>query len=316
MTMSTKHDFEKLRFKWTSETRPQSREQNYGVRDGYEFSPTLVSGAIYWADGRGALYKFSLKDRTWLSLGAPLMRVTERGSSHLAALSEDKIYYCGGTIRQRVVEYDITLGVARSLEGATGNAPYETKGVSVVFACWSSEMICFGGLKPQLNGLLGNAVYSFGISNHWWKRIEMRGQPPQPRTDHSAALLGRNMYIFGGLDQAHNPLHDLWICHLRSRTSSFWSSPFVAGVNISSRSKASLNVIAGKLILFGGHRDDMYMDDLYIFYPETVEWKDTTCREVDVAGVAPVDTDHHQGVATPGGILYFTSPQICLLSQI
>lgn len=301
-----------LRLNWTSEDNPHIREARCGLRNG---SLTLVGGRVYWAGPRGILYYFSLTDWKWYALGNHLAGVSEREFPEASALCEDKIYYCSGTLRQKIVEYDVALRHARSLDKASGSGPMETNGMSIAFASWRREIVLYGGQKIWLDQILSSDIYTFNVDSHNWKRIKMRGELPPSRRDHAAEMFGRAMYIFGGISDAFTSLDDLWIAHLGHRISPFWSKPLTVGLCPSSRTLSSLNGLNGYLVVFGGINGETTFDDVHIFCPRKRQWKAATDSGVRITGVGPKDTFGHQGVSTSAGIVYFTKASISLLSE-
>uniref|UniRef100_A0A915Q0W3 Fibronectin type-III domain-containing protein n=1 Tax=Setaria digitata TaxID=48799 RepID=A0A915Q0W3_9BILA len=89
-------------------------------------------------------------------------------------------------------------------------------------------------------------------NNLQWEFPETYGPSPPPRESHSAVIVesdgeNRRMIIFGGMNGCR--LGDLWILDLVSMT---WTKPEVGGVPPLPRSLHSANVIAERMIVFGG----------------------------------------------------------------
>jgi N-acetylneuraminic acid mutarotase len=61
-----------------------------------------------------------------------------------------------------------------------------------------------------------------------------------------------------------------------------WIQPAVEGVIPMARNAHTMNVVANKLILFGGHSGNKHLKDLHIFDTETLRWS-----EPDVYGTPP-----------------------------
>uniref|UniRef100_A0A0R3S272 Fibronectin type-III domain-containing protein n=1 Tax=Elaeophora elaphi TaxID=1147741 RepID=A0A0R3S272_9BILA len=85
-----------------------------------------------------------------------------------------------------------------------------------------------------------------------WEFPDTYGSPPPPRESHSAVIVeksgeNRQMIIFGGMNGCR--LGDLWILDLVSMT---WTKPQISGIPPLPRSLHSANVIAERMVVFGG----------------------------------------------------------------
>ncbi|VDP13398.1 unnamed protein product [Onchocerca flexuosa] len=128
----------------------------------------------------------------------------------------------------------------------------------------ASNQVCyiFGGLanasedpKNNIPRYL-NDLYVLDLNkannNLQWEFPDTYGSPPPPRESHSAVIVENNdehrqMIIFGGMNGCR--LGDLWILDLISMT---WTKPEIAGIPPQPRSLHSANIIAEKMIVFGG----------------------------------------------------------------
>uniref|UniRef100_A0A8R1XUR3 Fibronectin type-III domain-containing protein n=1 Tax=Onchocerca volvulus TaxID=6282 RepID=A0A8R1XUR3_ONCVO len=128
----------------------------------------------------------------------------------------------------------------------------------------ASNQVCyiFGGLanasedpKNNIPRYL-NDLYVLDLnkanSNLQWEFPDTYGSPPPPRESHSAVIVENNgehrqMIIFGGMNGCR--LGDLWVLDLISMT---WTKPEIAGIPPQPRSLHSANIIAEKMIVFGG----------------------------------------------------------------
>ncbi|CAG9538511.1 unnamed protein product [Cercopithifilaria johnstoni] len=128
----------------------------------------------------------------------------------------------------------------------------------------ASNQVCyiFGGLanasedsKNNIPRYL-NDLYVLDLSKAnnslQWEFPDTYGSPPPPRESHSAVIVEtsgehRRMIIFGGMNGCR--LGDLWILDLVSMT---WTKPEIGGIPPLPRSLHSANVIAERMIMFGG----------------------------------------------------------------
>jgi len=145
--------------------------------------------------------------------------------------------------------------------------------------------------------LVGSKVYIFGgfdghgtnfdlatfdpYSRTWTNvpKAAQKGVAPPSRTNHAAASVGKNMYIFGGNNNNeaghYQVLDDLSMLDTHTMT---WSRPKTTGDVPCARSGHTLTTIGKKLYLFGGgvwnEREGWVhkFNDLYILDTETLNW--------------------------------------------
>jgi len=151
--------------------------------------------------------------------------------------------------------------------------------------------------------LVGSKVYVFGgFDGHGtnfdlatfdpytrtWTNVAktaQKGTPPPSRTNHAAASVGKNMYIFGGNNNndagQYQVLDDLTMLDTLTMT---WSRPKTTGAIPCARSGHTLTAIGKKLYLFGGgvwnEREGWVhkFNDLYILDTETLHWTKPECQ--------------------------------------
>jgi len=157
--------------------------------------------------------------------------------------------------------------------------------------------------------LVGSKIYIFGgfdghgtnfdlatfdpYNRHWTNvpKTAQRGVPPPSRTNHAAASVGKNMYIFGGNNNneegKYQVLDDLNVLDTQTMT---WSRPKTTGEAPCARSGHTLTAIGKKLYLFGGgvwnEREGWVhkFNDLYILDTETLHWtKPTSQGKIDTS---------------------------------
>ncbi|VDM13935.1 unnamed protein product [Wuchereria bancrofti] len=125
------------------------------------------------------------------------------------------------------------------------------------------EDVCyiFGGLANASDDPKNNVprylndLYVLDLNkanNLQWESPDTYGSPPPPRESHSAVIVenngeNRQMIIFGGMNGCR--LGDLWFLDLISMT---WTKPEVGGIPPLPRSLHSANIIAERMIVFGG----------------------------------------------------------------
>ena len=63
------------------------------------------------------------------------------------------------------------------------------------------------------------------MASMYWRKLEFRATLPEPRINHTAALCGSKMYVFGGHGSDGYMRDDIWLLELRSGLTQIWSSP-------------------------------------------------------------------------------------------
>mmetsp|Transcript_19228 Transcript_19228/g.67890 ORF Transcript_19228/g.67890 Transcript_19228/m.67890 type:complete len:894 (-) Transcript_19228:140-2821(-) len=78
------------------------------------------------------------------------------------------------------------------------------------------KLVMFGGVGPDAEGqdTLLNEVWVFDIGTRLWSRPG-NARPIQPRSSHSAVVVGDYMWVYGGMGKAC-VLNDLWTLNLRN----------------------------------------------------------------------------------------------------
>ncbi|KIO23172.1 hypothetical protein M407DRAFT_27323 [Tulasnella calospora MUT 4182] len=69
--------------------------------------------------------------------------------------------------------------------------------------CYDGCLYIFAGqgIKDGEQKSHRNDIWKFDIPNETWTKLQCDGQLPQPRTSHTATVMGDNMFVFGGVIQ-------------------------------------------------------------------------------------------------------------------
>jgi N-acetylneuraminic acid mutarotase len=142
-----------------------------------------------------------------------------------------------------------------------------------------SKIYIFGGFDGQGTNF---DLSTFDPYSRTWTNISkltQKGDPPPSRTNHAAAAIGKNMYIFGGNNNneegKYQVLDDFNMLDTHTMT---WCRLKTTGSAPCARSGHTLTAIGKKLYLFGGgvwnERDGWVQkfNDLHIFDTETLHW--------------------------------------------
>ncbi|XP_051872080.1 uncharacterized protein zgc:163014 [Pristis pectinata] len=140
--------------------------------------------------------------------------------------------------------------------------PQCVRGHSATYDSDANRIYIFGGKK---DGECFNNVYILDTLTWKWSFVIGKGKVPS-LAYHSAAVFQRELFIFGGLlfwppkgGQVYsntlyifNPEHEIWY------------QPIVVGERPLPRCGHSATLLRDKLILFGGNRSRMFLNDLHI----------------------------------------------------
>ncbi|KAF2592903.1 hypothetical protein F2Q70_00045403 [Brassica cretica] len=114
------------------------------------------------------------------------------------------------------------------------------------------------------------------VASHTWKCVDARGEGPEAREAHSATLVGKRIFIFGGCGKASGSddevfYNDLFILNTETLT---WQRAVTTGNPPSARDSHTCSTWKNKIIVVGGEDlDDYYLSDVHILDTETFVWK-------------------------------------------
>merc|ERR1712130_286533 len=120
-----------------------------------------------------------------------------------------------------------------------------------------------------------------------WYHPETTGDPPSPRAAHSAAVVGKKMYIFGGnnYNKLFNDLYCLDTGNMK------WSQVITQGKPPSPRANHSLTNIGDKYLMVFGGNDGQPLNDIHIFDIEKSTW-----TQPKLHGTPPIARGGHSAV--------------------
>ncbi|KAG2467485.1 KLDC3 protein, partial [Polypterus senegalus] len=171
-----------------------------------------------------------------------------RRVNHAAVSVGHKVYsfggYCSGEDYETLRQIDVHVFNAVSLRWTklppvrtsgrehAREVPYMRYGHTAVLV---DDTIYVWGGRNDTEGAC-NVLYAFDVNNHKWFTPRISGTVPGARDGHSACVLGKCMYIFGGYEQLadcfSNDIHKLdtttmvwtlisakvWLCHSAGST--------------------------------------------------------------------------------------------------
>ncbi|XP_030074988.1 protein GLUTELIN PRECURSOR ACCUMULATION 3 [Microcaecilia unicolor] len=222
-----------------------------------------------------AMWKLSTEDNSWTSAGTVAEGPTpESRVGHSATFDPGtrRVYVFGGSKNQKWFN-DMhildTVSWRWSMVKACGKVPPLAYHSSTFFR---GELFIFGGVfprpHPEPDGC-SDSLYIFDPQNEIWYQPIVQGRKPAARSGHSACLLQRDLYVFGGWDTpiCFNDLHVLDLGLME------FSPVEVSGHSPSPRSwHASAVVSDSRFLIHGGYDGNQALSDAFSFDAKTRNW--------------------------------------------
>ncbi|XP_074372501.1 uncharacterized protein LOC141713127 isoform X2 [Apium graveolens] len=128
---------------------------------------------------------------------------------------------------------------------------------------WKNKLIVIGGL--DLDGFYQSDVHILDTDSLVWEKLNTSGQLLPPRAGHTAVVLGKNLFVFGGFWDEENVFDDV---HMLDVETGFWTKVTPTGEGPSARfSVAGDNLDPwnrGVLVFIGGCDKNLEaLDDMY-----------------------------------------------------
>ncbi|XP_020832461.1 LOW QUALITY PROTEIN: kelch domain-containing protein 3-like [Phascolarctos cinereus] len=212
-----------------------------------------------------------------------------RRVNHAAVSVGHRVYsfggYCSGEDYETLRQIDVHVFNAVSLRwtklppmragGQAGEVPYMRYGHSAVLI---DDTVYLWGGRNDTEGAC-NVLYGFDINTHKWFTPKVSGTVPGARDGHSACVLGKNMYVFGGYEQLadcfSNDIHKL------DTSSMTWTLISAKGTPARWRDFHSATMLGSRMYVFGGRADrfgpfhsnnEIYCNRIRIFDTRAEAW--------------------------------------------
>ncbi|XP_055427360.1 kelch domain-containing protein 3 isoform X2 [Bubalus kerabau] len=216
-----------------------------------------------------------------------------RRVNHAAVAVGHRVYsfggYCSGEDYETLRQIDVHIFNAVSLRwtklppvrpAARGQAPvvpYMRYGHSTVLI---DDTVFLWGGRNDTEGAC-NVLYAFDVNTHKWSTPRVSGTVPGARDGHSACVLGKTMYIFGGYEQLadcfSNDIHKL------DTSTMAWTLICTKGNPARWRDFHSATMLGSHMYVFGGRADrfgpfhsnnEIYCNRIRVFDTRTEAWLD------------------------------------------
>ncbi|XP_045860471.1 kelch domain-containing protein 3 isoform X2 [Meles meles] len=216
-----------------------------------------------------------------------------RRVNHAAVAVGHRVYsfggYCSGEDYETLRQIDVHIFNAVSLRwtklppvrpavrGQAPVVPYMRYGHSTVLI---DDMVFLWGGRNDTEGAC-NVLYAFDVNTHKWSTPRVSGTVPGARDGHSACVLGKTMYIFGGYEQLadcfSNDIHKL------DTSTMTWTLICTKGSPARWRDFHSATMLGSHMYVFGGRADrfgpfhsnnEIYCNRIRVFDTRTEAWLD------------------------------------------
>jgi len=167
-----------------------------------------------------------------------------------------------------VIDVELTW---RKLDLGIERSPTMRSNVCVCTTPKNSEMYLFGG---RSSGGTNNHLYRMSdeIKTSGWRELKYQGSPPAPRKSSSMAYCAKKLWVFGG-NTGWVLKKDLWSFDLELMA---WQKERLNSSSSVPRARDRHVIIAdtknNRLILFGGHDGNNYLNDLWEYDIESRSW--------------------------------------------
>ncbi|XP_074189068.1 kelch domain-containing protein 3 isoform X2 [Rhinolophus sinicus] len=216
-----------------------------------------------------------------------------RRVNHAAVAVGHRVYsfggYCSGEDYETLRQIDVHIFNAVSLRwtklppvrpavrGQVPVVPYMRYGHSTVLI---DDTVFLWGGRNDTEGAC-NVLYAFDVNIHKWSTPRVSGTVPGARDGHSACVLGKTMYIFGGYEQLadcfSNDIHKL------DTSTMTWTLICTKGNPARWRDFHSATMLGSHMYVFGGRADrfgpfhsnnEIYCNRIRVFDTRTEAWLD------------------------------------------
>eukprot|EP01121_Diplochlamys_sp_Union-15-3_P019148 TRINITY_DN7140_c0_g1_i1.p1 TRINITY_DN7140_c0_g1~~TRINITY_DN7140_c0_g1_i1.p1 ORF type:complete len:340 (+),score=62.28 TRINITY_DN7140_c0_g1_i1:42-1061(+) len=184
-----------------------------------------------------------------------------------------------------MAEIDTQKKLQWKLLNSTGPKPREGHIVVAV----NNTIFIFGGSQESesTEPIQINDLWAYTIEGNHWNKILTTGSVPSPRTGSTASVVGKNIYLFGGLVIEKGWVNELYVLDTESMV---WTKPDIEGNGPSGRDKSSSVAINSKVYIFGGFgsaipqitgdaftllstTEFVWFNDIYILNTDSMKWE-------------------------------------------
>ncbi|XP_041131329.1 rab9 effector protein with kelch motifs [Polyodon spathula] len=195
--------------------------------------------------------------------------------------------HCKDSLWKLEIDDDFWFPMDSSVSGPTLPC---SRGHSATYDPESKRIYVFGGVK---DGKRYSDIYMLNTSTWKWSHIPAKGKIPT-LSYHSATIFKKELFVFGGVfpnlsPEGKAPSNALYIFNPEHE---IWYQPIVEGEKPLPRFGHSATLLTNKLIIFGGKKTLVFLNDLHIMDLGFMEY-----TSVQYANSPPVPRGFHAAVA-------------------
>jgi len=258
----------------------------------------------------------------WAEAGKVVGTMPSKRFKHSATVVGKHIIFIGGqetdTKRFNEIVYFDTESKSFSLPAIKGDrVPNFSRHTSCLVG---NKMYIFGGFDGHGTNF---DLSTFDPYTRTWTNVPktaVKGVFPTSRTNHAAASVGKNMYIFGGNNNNENGQYQvLSDMHMLDTHTMTWSAVQATGDVPCARSGHTLTSLGKKLYLFGGgvwnEREGWVhkFNDLFIYDTESNNWTKAECQGKVDSSTFPITFNVGRFLFVFGG---GSKPQHCVTNDL
>ena len=301
-------------------------------------SATQVGHKIYIIGGLGrtrpeetrSVFILDVASRQWSFVDLPSGLDGRRNFSlfaHTSTLVDNKILFIGGFIglgalRCSDLIFSLDLELKEfNLVKAYGVAERGALASHSADFLEPDRIIVFGG-KSSRDDYAADPLFSFDPKSRIWSKLTWKGTVPCNRASHVTCLVGKKLYIFGGVTFGNMKLNDFHVLDLSGKVPVF--SEIKSPLPPSRRFGSIMYYVRGQLFVFGGIaeiRDRLGNvrttsgNDLHRFDIASQSWLE--CK-LWMSRVRPTGRSHHAAVNLGDRVFVFggTTTSFALILQI
>ncbi|XP_062870823.1 rab9 effector protein with kelch motifs [Trichomycterus rosablanca] len=269
------------------------------------------------------LHKMALASGHWIEKAIEGMPPSPR-AGHATAVAGNIAFLYGGVSAINFKDaqplylndfYMITVSpscVAWEMMPQNGAVPCAREGHA--FCVVKGKLYLFGGsCDPQAKECLPG-VYCYDIVTLKWQKLDTGGVTLRTLR-HSSAVLGDNIYVFGGILH-ETPTDDLMMFNT---VSMIWTPIKTSGIPPSARYNHTCAVVNEQIFLFGGcGLEGSYYKDIHTLNTETLTWEKSEVKgESPLSCAGQTFTAHHdKDIYLFGGVVQSLEGTILSTNEI
>ncbi|KAJ6227596.1 faciogenital dysplasia protein [Anaeramoeba flamelloides] len=191
--------------------------------------------------------------------------------SHSSCVIEENMFIFGGedsegNLTNDIFSFDLGSKEWQKIKVNKGNIPEPRSGSTLTAV--SAYLFLFGGENKTQK--FGDFHIFITETGEWMNNPQTTGNRPTPRTGHTAALVGTQLWIFGGKNSEGVELNDLYC--LDCNTYTWYDVKPEKNFLPPPRAFQSIQIVDYQIYIFGGKCKETVYNDIWAYDIEANEW--------------------------------------------